>query len=116
MQNIILTPVAVPELVNLIACEIEARWIKKDFSTHKTAENKSQKLYSIQDLADFLQISATTAQKYKNEGLPCIQYGRKVVFDADEVLSWLKGKSIRKNFKKDAFISQDKMNKVFEHR
>lgn len=51
---------------------------------------ESKKLYSIKDLADFLQVSATTAQKYKNEGLPCIQYGRKVVFDADEVLNWLR--------------------------
>ena len=30
MQNIILTPIAVPELVDLIACEIEARWINKN--------------------------------------------------------------------------------------
>ena len=53
----------------------------------------TKKLYSIKDLADYLQVSTTTAQSYKNNGLPCIQYGRKVIFDSDEVLLWLNSKS-----------------------
>lgn len=53
----------------------------------------SKKLHSIRALAEFLDTSITTAQKYKNEGCPCIQYGRKVIFDTDEVLLWLSKKS-----------------------
>jgi excisionase family DNA binding protein len=56
-------------------------------------EGSSQKLYSIRELADYLQVSTTTAQAYKNKGCPCIQFGRKVIFDADEVLTWLSSKS-----------------------
>lgn len=92
MQNIILTPIAIPELVNLIACEIESRIIKRE-ENNSFVEFAPKKLHSIQELANFLQVSNTTAQKYKNEGCPCIQYGRKVVFDTDEVLNWLRNKS-----------------------
>ena len=58
-----------------------------------TVENSAKKLYSIRELANFLQVSTTKAQQYKNEGCPCIQYGRKVIFDTEEVMAWLKKKS-----------------------
>ncbi|MFA6402783.1 MAG: helix-turn-helix domain-containing protein [Salinivirgaceae bacterium] len=49
----------------------------------------SKKLHSIIEVAEYLQVSTTTAQKYKNEGMPCIQYGRKVIFDTVEIMEWL---------------------------
>lgn len=55
-------------------------------------QKSHNKLHSIRELAEFLNVSTTTAQKYKNEGCPCIQYGRKVIFDTEEVLLWLKSK------------------------
>ena len=47
-------------------------------------------LYSIKELADFLQCSTPTAQKIKNSGrIPFVQTGRKVVFNGDAVLNSL---------------------------
>ena len=53
-------------------------------------------LYSIKELAEFLQCSTVTAQKIKNSGrIPYAQTGRKVVFDGNEVLTAL-SKKIKK--------------------
>ena len=47
-------------------------------------------LYSIRELAEFLQCSTVTAQKIKNSGkIPFSQTGRKVVFDGNAVMSAL---------------------------
>ena len=47
-------------------------------------------LYSIKELADFLQCSTVTAQKIKNSGrIPYSQTGRKVVFEGNAVLQAL---------------------------
>ena len=47
-------------------------------------------LYSIQDLADFLNCSIVTAQNLKNSGkIPFFQYRKKVFFDPDKVLKAL---------------------------
>ena len=44
-------------------------------------------LYSIKELADYLQCSTVTAQKLKNSGrIPFAQTGRKVVFNSDAVM------------------------------
>jgi len=48
----------------------------------------SKKLYSMKELAEFLECSVPTAQKIKNSGkIPFYQIGRKVMFDKDEVLN-----------------------------
>ena len=47
-------------------------------------------LYSIRELAEFLQCSIPTAQKIKNSGrIPFSQTGRKIVFEGNAVLSAL---------------------------
>jgi excisionase family DNA binding protein len=57
------------------------------------ASNKPKMLYSIKELADFLQCSTVTAQKLKNSGrLPFMQSGRKVIFNGDEVLASMSNK------------------------
>jgi|GEM_PF-1434765 hypothetical protein len=49
-------------------------------------------LYSLRSLADFLGCSTTTAQKLKNsEKIPFQQFGRKVIFNTNEVLEALQG-------------------------
>lgn len=51
-------------------------------------------LYSIKELAEFLQCSTVTAQKIKNSGrIPFSQTGRKVVFDGNAVLQALSVKA-----------------------
>ncbi|HZK93115.1 MAG TPA: DUF3853 family protein [Prolixibacteraceae bacterium] len=48
----------------------------------------SKKLYSMKELAEFLECSVPTAQKIKNSGkIPFYQIGRKVMFVKDEILN-----------------------------
>ena len=55
-----------------------------------TENTVSRKLFSMQELADFLGCTTVTAQKIKNSGkLPYYQIGRKVIFDTDKVLAAL---------------------------
>ncbi len=63
--------------------------LKRDQPTTTPPEQKTEPkmLYSIKELADFLQCSTVTAQKIKNSGrIPYAQTGRKVVFDGNAVL------------------------------
>jgi excisionase family DNA binding protein len=72
--------------------------LKRDQPTTAPPEMKAEPkmLYSIKELAEFLQCSTVTAQKIKNSGrIPYAQTGRKVVFDGNEVLTAL-SKKIKK--------------------
>lgn len=63
----------------------------KDKTGEKQVEHHI--LHSIRELAEFLDCSTVTAQKYKNEGwIPYMQVGRKVMFDAGKVLKALEKK------------------------
>jgi excisionase family DNA binding protein len=56
-------------------------------------KTETKMLYSIKELADFLQCSTVTAQKIKSSGrIPFAQTGRKVVFDGNAVMSALSHK------------------------
>lgn len=55
-------------------------------------EKDKIEIRGIHALAEFLNVSVTTAQKLKNSGrIPCIQIGRIVLFDGNKVLEALKG-------------------------
>jgi hypothetical protein len=50
-------------------------------------------LHSLQELADFIGCSVVTAHKLKKSGrIRCTQYGRKLIFNSDEVIEDLKKK------------------------
>ena len=54
---------------------------------------ETKMLYSIKELADFLNCSIVTAQKIKNSGaIPFSQTGRKCVFDGGAILAALANK------------------------
>jgi len=64
--------------------------LKEQFQAPMQAEAPTEKkyLYSIRELANFLQCSTVTAQHLKNKGLiPFRQLGRKLIFDQDAVLN-----------------------------
>ena len=66
--------------------------LKQEQPTQLVPEQKAEPkmLYSIKELADFLQCSTVTAQKIKNSGkIPFMQTGRKVVFEGNAVLQAL---------------------------
>jgi hypothetical protein len=83
MQNVILTPVAVDELVDLIASEIQGRFINLSTDKFKKPEPF---IKGIHELAKFLRVSPARAQKLKNEGvIPYWQDGRTLLFDPEKV-------------------------------
>jgi len=50
------------------------------------SQNEKKYIYSIKELAKFLNCSPVTAQSLKNKGqIPCHQIGRKLMFDVDLV-------------------------------
>ncbi len=62
-------------------------------ATIREVSNEPKMLYSIKELADFLQCSTVTAQKLKNSGrVPYMQSGRKVIFNGNEVLASISNK------------------------
>ena len=70
--------------------------LKQEQTPQSVPEQKAEPkmLYSIKELAEFLQCSIVTAQKIKNSGrIPFVQTGRKVLFNSEAVLKALaKGK------------------------
>lgn len=67
--------------------------VKDSLQEANNQEPKKQEnhlIYGIMGLANFLGVSMTTAQKFKNERLfPCIQHGRTLIFKSEEVLAGL---------------------------
>ena len=83
MQNIILSPIAIPDLVNQIANELESRLNKNPLSP---AQSQQPFIKGIHELAKFLKVSPARAQKLKNEGVfPFWQDGRTLLFDPENV-------------------------------
>jgi hypothetical protein len=59
----------------------------EELISHSEPSAERKILYSIKELADFLNCSAATAQKLKNAcRIPYRQVGRKVMFDSLEIL------------------------------
>ncbi len=89
MQNMILTPVSVEELVNLIACEVETR-------IHR-AEPKEppQDRISLSEACELT--NQSKGQVYKltmlNE-IPFRKYGKRLVFSRKELLDWIEKRTI----------------------
>ncbi len=84
--------------------EVIKNAVNKAFESNTNAppplKNEStQTLHSIRELADFLDCSTVTAQKYKNEHwIPFRQIGRKVMFDTAAVLQAIerRGKGVKR--------------------
>jgi len=83
MQNIILSPVAISDLVDMIANEVENRLSQ---NSNITSLAPQPHIKGIHSLAKFLGISVSKAQRLKNEGIiPFFQNERLVLFDPDKV-------------------------------
>lgn len=83
MQNIILSPIAVSDLVDLIANEIESRI---QVNNNSATPPPQPFIRGIIQLAKFLQVSVPRAQQLKNSGVfPYWQSGRTVLFDPAKV-------------------------------
>jgi len=54
------------------------------------------KLYTVQDVLDYAQISRGTLYKLMNRGLPYMKIGRSLRFDEDSIREWFKSKETGK--------------------
>lgn len=63
-----------------------------------TENNNPQikKLYTVQNVLDFAQISRGTLYKLMRNGLPYIKIGRSIRFEEASVKDWFKSKEISK--------------------
>jgi hypothetical protein len=83
MQNVILSPIAIPDLINQIVNELESRLHSNQLSPQQSPQPF---IKGIHELATFLKVSPARAQKLKNEGIfPYWQDGRTLLFDPDAV-------------------------------
>ena len=91
MQNFILSPIAIPELVNLIACEVEAR-------IHSV--EKAEPLQDRISLYEAIQITGLQKSAiYKMTMasiIPHEKFGKRLVFSRKELLSWVEERITRK--------------------
>jgi len=39
-----------------------------------------------------IEINRVTAWRWRKEGMPCIQHGKKIRYDKDKVIEWMEGK------------------------
>jgi len=84
MQNIILTT---PEQLEDIINKCLSKYIATPNPEPKSEPESVKFLYSLKELAEFLACSVVTAQKLKNSGrIRYKQYGRKVIFNASQIL------------------------------
>jgi excisionase family DNA binding protein len=91
MQNIILTPVSVPELVNLIASEVEARINRPEFKDppqDRISLNEATKITGLQKSALYKMTMAGT--------IPHEKYGHRLVFSRQTLQQWVQSRTIEK--------------------
>jgi len=89
MENMILTPVSVPELVNLIASEVEARIHRVEYI------EPLQDRISLHETC--LLIGSSKSQVYKLtmlNDIPHQKYGKRLVFSRKALLAWMEKRTI----------------------
>ena len=91
MQNIILSPIPISELVELIGSDLEARFQKAE---HK--EPPPDRI-GLKEAIEFtgLKHSAIYKMTMKSE-IPHEKFGKKLVFSRKELLIWIESRTIRK--------------------
>jgi excisionase family DNA binding protein len=90
MQNVILSSVAIPELVDLIACEVESRLKTHDQLT-QPPQSEPQRLFGDRAAAEYLGCAPLTIFKLRKSGqIPYYRFGRKFYFITSELDQTLK--------------------------
>ena len=79
------------EEISTRLANIETLLLEIKYEPIKHAESQEpQYLHSLKELAEFLGCSTVTAYKLKSSGrIPFKQFGRKLIFNSDEVLKAL---------------------------
>ena len=91
MQNVILTPVAVPELVDLIASEVLIRITKTE------APEPVQDRITIDEAVAVTGLKRSAIYKMTMTGdIPCQKFGKRLIFSRHELAQWMQDRTIRK--------------------
>jgi len=98
MQNIILTPIAVSDLVNLIANEMDSRMAARKLNPETTlpTPEPDKRLYGDKAAAEYLGCSVLTIAKLRRSGqIPFYRYGARYYFIAQQLDAALKHEARR---------------------
>lgn len=89
MQNLILTPVSVEELVNLIASEVETRIHKSEIK-----EPLSERM-TLQEACKLTGQSKGQIYKMTMLGtIPCSHFGKRLIFSRKALTEWMEERTI----------------------
>lgn len=91
MQNVILSTCSIPDLVNLIACEIEGRLLDREKNTSPPAADP-ERWMNLQDLIDYLPDHPKPQTVYSwchNKLIPYSKKGKKLLFQKSAVDAWM---------------------------
>lgn len=85
-----------------LACKTVAVFVDKE-ETEKQHQiftvNQETRLLNKKEIAGRLGISERTVSELQTEGLPIVKIGKRVLFDYEDVLDWLKNRGIKKGRK-----------------
>lgn len=87
-MNVILSPIAVPDLVAMIATEV----VKRISPTAPVPDHAKDEQFTIAELAAYLRCSKVTILAYRRQGLPFYKMGHKILFSKSDVLAFMSRK------------------------
>ena len=91
MENIILSPVSITELVDLIASEVEARIRKVE------PQVSLPDRLGITQAIDLIGLKRSAIYKLTMKGaIPHEKYGKRLVFSRKELEAWMEERTVRK--------------------
>ncbi|MHC1778458.1 MAG: hypothetical protein AB9834_23855 [Lentimicrobium sp.] len=91
MQNVILSPIAIPDLINQIANELESR-----FYNNQPPKKELPKYLNPVQLSELVSWKLTTVYQNHHNGLipGAKKVGNRLLFDTAIILKWIEEKSI----------------------
>ena len=90
-MNLVLSPVSIPDLVALIATEIETRLFNRNTFSTPPPTAEPVRLYGDRAASNYLGCTPLTVQNLRKRGaIPFYRYGRKVYFLSSELDQALK--------------------------
>lgn len=91
MQNIILSPIPISELVDLIGSDLEARFQKAEH------EEPPADRIGLKEAIELIGLKHSAIYKMTMKGeIPHEKFGKRLVFSRKELLTWIESHTIRK--------------------
>ena len=84
------------------ACHTLTAFVDKEEIANKVQlmpSTQEKRLLNKEDIADRLGVSERMISELQTEGLPTVKIGRRVLFDFEDVLDWMKNRVVKKRRK-----------------